>query len=678
MWMLLWLWGCGTTTGKGEQDGFPSDPNSGAVKDPSLVLTSPGAASFVAAGPRVISGSLSGLDSVDVNGQPAEIDAGSFEVTLPLLEGMTTVIASGTSGALTLQDSWSLVAGDFAAPSGSVADAVQVAIDAESVGSLGSLVDDLLDPTALSGSLTALNPVLDSPTAQINLTGLDFGEVEIALSPGAGVIDLSISIPDFVLGLEATVYDVLPFGADLTLDPDIVASEVLLSTTLDLEPDGEGGIDASVGPMQVEIIDFDLDTGVLELVDWLFLDDDDLRVFLEQELASLGTIIEPAIDEQLAAFDLAVETELLGASLSLTPSIDRIDIDPSGVAMSVGVSIEVEGEELDLPGHLSLPPPPGPAPEQVAVTLSDALMNRALYELWAAGAVDLSLPLDADDAAILFLFGGQGQGNLSMSSALPPVFIERDGVARLQLGEMALTVDTPGGSYGERVELIVALDAKVDISIGAQSAGLVLSDADVHMRLAGDSVGDAALQEALPSMQAAFGLGIGVINEQLSFPVADLLGGVVLPEIVLSRDPSGLGATTQLPLSALLSLAGLAPEEEPPPPLSEVPIPPSAIVSDGDAEYEIDNAEGWICGGDEVEVRGDSGVWFVEEDAELRLIGTGHTVYATSGAYVRLDDPGNVIYADPGAEIDDRDGTNTVTTVDPLSFDTSVAPTPGC
>jgi hypothetical protein len=372
-----------------------------------------------------------------------------------------------------------------------------------------------------------------------------------------------------------------------------------------------------------------------------------------------------------------METELLGAALSFTPWIDAVDIEPAGLGLSVGVVLEVDAPEPELPGHLTFAPPPPLPAQEVAVQVSDAFMNRALYELWAGGALDMDLPLEAEDAAILFLFGGQDQGRLTMSSALPPVWLERDGQARLQLGEMALTVETPGGTYGERVELMVALDARAEIVLSGEVAGVVLSDARVHMRLVGESAGHAALREALPTMVTAFGLGIGVVNEQLSFPLTDLLGGLVLPELTFERDPSGLGTRVQLSVDDLLGLVGLSPAETGPT-SGSVAIPGTATVSDGDFEVTTDGEQGWICGGDEIEASGDGGTWYVEQNAELTVTGTGHTVYATAGATVQLESPGNTVYADPEAEIDDQDGTNTVTVLDPLEFDLTSAPTPGC
>jgi hypothetical protein len=676
--MWSWLAGCQSSLEKAPEDieGYSDPEASGDV--PRLALQSPPAAAFLAAEVQPVEGIAQQVEDVAVNGHPASVSEGRFSASVPLPVGVTTLEVTGTDPqGLALTDSWSVLAGEFATPDGKLADAVQVQVSADSLSGLGGLVGGLLDPAALGGSLTALNPVIDSATARVDLAGLEFGTPLVEITPGNGVLDVTISIPDFVLGLEATLYGALPFGLDLELAPDLVAEELRLSTTLALSPDGQGGLDASVGPLDVQIVGFALDTGILELVEWLVLDEDDLTGLLESQLGALGPLLEPAIDAQLDQLDLAMETELMGASLSFVPWIDSVDIDPAGLGMSVGVILEVSAPEPDLPGHLTFAPPPPLPAQEVAVQVSDAFMNRALYELWAGGALNMDLPLEADDAAILFLFGGQDQGRLTMSSALPPVWLERDGLARLQLGEMALNVETPGGSYGERVELMIALDARAEIVVSGETAGVVLSEASVHMRAVGESAENAALKEALPTLVAAFGLGIGVVNEQLSFPLTDLLGGLVLPELAFERDPSGLGTRVQLSVDDLLGLVGMTPAG-PGPTSGAVAIPGTATVSDGDFEVTTDAEQGWICGGDEIEASGDGGTWYVDPGAELTVTGTGHTVYATAGAQVQLEGPGNTVYADPQAEIEDQDGSNTITVLDPLQFDLTSAPTPGC
>ncbi len=109
-----------------------------------------------------------------------------------------------------------------------------------------------------------------------------------------------------------------------------------------------------------------------------------------------------------------------------------------------------------------------------------------------------------------------------------------------------------------------------------------------------------------------------------------------------------------------------------------VTVPGTAEVHDDDLVVADDNHEGWACSRDEVEVDGNTGTWYIDDRGELVVRGTGHVIDAVDNAEVTLEAPGNTVYADPGADIQDDDGTNTVIVIDPLEFDLTVAPQPGC
>jgi hypothetical protein len=698
MLVLLALASCQRSAdSKGGEADYPTDPALDPNAPPSLALETPEAAAFLGDGPTSVAGEAVKMDQVTVNGLPAALAAGRFTADLDLPVGVTTLEVEGIDASGGVHTSgWSVLAGSFAEPEGQVAGALRLQIGAETFAALGPLLGGMLDPAALTAQVTSLNPVLDTPEARLDLTGVSFEPATIAITPAAGELRVEVSIPSFVLGLDATVYDALPFGIDLELAPELRADEVSIRTTIALRPDGAGAVDATVGPIEAELIGFDLDTGILELVDWLFLDDQDLADTVEAQLAGLGAQLEPSLDQALGALALDLQAELLGAELSVASSVDDVVVDPLGLVLDLAMTLDVSAPTPDVPGHLTFPAPPLPSSDAVAVQVSDAFMNRALFELWAGGALDMELPLDGEAAAILFLFGGKDTGTLSLRAGLPPVWIGRDGAARLQMGELALTVDTPGGEYGERVELVVAIDAAAVIEVTPEAAGVVLSAAGVKMRAVGASAEDPALREALPGIAAAFGLGIGAINEQLSFPVADLFGpDASLPPLVFERDPSDLGTLVELPIEDLLVLLGLgSPSTTTGSGTTtggtgttttgtttgglSVAVPGSAVVTSGDNDIAANGAVGWICAGDDIVALGDGGVWYVDDNGEVSIEGTGHTVYVVGGGAVVLESPGNTVHADADADVEDNDGTNVVTVYDPLTFDLSGAPSPGC
>lgn len=690
--MALWaaLGGCdhGASDGGGASgDGVFVDPD----LPPELTIDAPAAAAFLDPGRSEVTGAAVHVTGVTVNGAPASTTGAAFVGGVDLPTGMTTIVATGAApdGAI-LTDGRSVLAGPFAEPSGKVGDAVRITIGAPAFAAFGPMVANGLDPVALSAQITALNPVLDTPEALVNLSGLTFDPAQVDIVPGNGLLDVSIVIPGFSLGIDATIYGALPFGLDLTLNPDVKSDEVRIHTTVTLASDGQGGLAATVGPLEVELVGFDLDTGILELVDWLVIDEDDLATTIEDQLAGLGAALQPQIDAALAGLDLTSTSEVLGATMTVAPAFDTVTIDPTtGLSLGLGIAIDVDAPAPNVPGHVTFAPPPPVLTDGVAVQLADDFMNRALFEVWSAGGLDMNLPLGPDDAAILFLFGGKDSGNISLTSALPPVWLGRDGEGRLQLGEIALTVDTPGGTYGDKIELIVAIDAKAEITVGPDVAGVTLSDADVFMRATGASAENPELVAFLPNLASAFGLGIGVINEQLSFPLTDASGApMALPPLLFARDPSGLGTLLELSVDDLASFgstttgtggtttggttggtssSGMS-----------VAIPAGTVVTTNDDEIDASSASAWICSGDDIDATGHFGTWYVDDNGGIVVYGTGHTVYAADNADVVLEGAGNLVYADPGANVDDNDGWNAVIIVDPLTFDLTNAPVPGC
>lgn len=85
----------------------------------------------------------------------------------------------------------------------------------------------------------------------------------------------------------------------------------------------------------------------------------------------------------------------------------------------------------------------------------------------------------------------------------------------------------------------------------------------------------------------------------------------------------------------------------------------------------------WLCSGADVSVSGSGGTFFLEDGATLQVSGSDVTVYARAGSEVNLGGELGVLVYEPGASID-ASTTSTVQECDPLVFDTSIAPVPGC
>lgn len=676
--LLLLLLACGGGS-KAELTEGPgtTDPSTGPVFTIEDALLEVDGGTFLGVGTQPVPGVAQAMAEVELNGASVDVTGGAFAHETALEMGINPIDVTGTDiegGAH--RDFGAVLSGDYAVSDGPVYDAIQAHLSEAALADMSGVAGAFIDPDFLNPQLQALNPLVDSPDAVVNLGNVRFDEPTISLVPGPNGLQMELILPNFVLPVDATIPDALPFGIDLDLSADVEADAIVLYATIDLSTDGNGHLEVEVKNTTAELQGFDLDTGLLEIVDWLVIDDDDIADLLEDQVAALGPSLGDMIGGLLRDLDLKTELDLFGSPLVLWPAFDDASVDSDGVYLSLAVAIDVEGAQADAPGHLFFPAPASRVGNSTLVQISDGLMNRALFEVWASGALDLELPLDTPETGILLtLFGGGDEGTLSLDMGLPPVWLEKGGQSRLQLGDTILTVATPGGEYGEEVSFQMFFDAAAAIEVTADGAGITLSDPNVILVPTGEGADSEEMLELADALEAGFGLALGILNGMLSFPLDGLLGeGVTLPELALERDPSGTGVAMDLDL-AQIDIAALLLGPQPP---ESVIVSPSAVVYDDDMLLTDDNVEGWLCENNDVEATGNDGVWYVEDGTELILTGTGHEVWVMDGARVVLEAGGNEVWAHTGSSVADNDGSNTVTWLDPLTLDLSTAPKPGC
>lgn len=676
--LLLALVACGggkgsATIGPVGSDGTTTTPPvEYTIEQAELAFTDPGPAGFTGHGSAVALGGVAkAMQQVTVAGVPATLDGAGFTADLDLLPGIHVIEVEATDvegGAHS--DRGAILAGDFAAPDGPNYDAIQMHMSEASIRALGTVLEGFITPDVLDPTIQGLNPVVDSPDAIVTLGNLTFDTAEVDLSPTAQGLRLEMLLPGFVLPIHATVPDVF-LGIDVNVSADLRA-DLWISALVDVTTDGRGHLVVNVSDVEADLGDFDLDTGLLELIDWIFIDDADLAAYLETQFTAFGPALANGINGMLGGLDLTTEMDLMGTMVRLQPAFDRAIVDTDGMYLSMAFDVSVDEVLTHAPGHLHFDAPAPQLGQKLHAQISDDFLNRTLHEVWAGGMLDLEMPIgDGPEATLLLLFGGRDEGALVLDARLPPVFVDRNGEGRLQMGELYLTIETPGGSYGEKVELLLTLDARADLAFDGDTASVALSDAQVDLVAVGDSADNPDLDTE--TLSAAFGAAVGIINGLLSFPLDGMVKPGTLPSAEFSRDPSGRGTAVDLDLGQidLEGLLGFVPT-----PPNDVPVDAAAKVYSVDIEVSDVSAMGWVCPTTTVTASGNWGTWWVE--GGVIASGNGHVLYAVDGSHVVLETPGHTVFADPGASVDDRDGTNTVTFLDPLELDLSTAPSPGC
>jgi len=287
--------------------------------------------------------------------------------------------------------------------------------------------------------------------------------------------------------------------------------------------------------------------GLADFFEDMFLTDEAAGELLADNIDPLVDAIPGLLEDALGDLgDLSFAFDLLEVPLALDIAFAEVDVNPGGLFMSLDLGVAVDGVSAADSLVVGVPE----TGSGLSIQLSDDALNHALETVWAAGGLDLTLPLEPGslDALLLAVFGGDPAtgGSLTLQAGLPPVVVGRDGDLRLQLGETLLSVETPGGQFGDRVEVIMAADMKLGLAITEEEVGAQLTDATVKLVPTGEAAD--ALAPEIETLEQTLGAGIGMLNGLLSFPLGDpegetedeggLLGGIALPPIALERDPS--------------------------------------------------------------------------------------------------------------------------------------------
>lgn len=542
--LIFVLAGCGGLDATGPAGSDPTfDPDT-----PSLVIRTPEAGQQASAS-AVVSGDGNLLDSVTVNGATASLEtdtAQHWSATVPLETGLNTFEVVATSGTTTLRDVRSVVYGDHREASGSLPEAVQIQVGAAVLEDLSPLITDVLDPVTLQAQLQALNPVVDTGDIQVSIDGLDFGAVDVVLLPGQGVLEVGLVVHDVDIDVGI---DGLPFGID---EAEIEMDALIFDLGVQLSAEDGHLVATLIQPaVAFDDFDFELDTWLIDL----FIGDGDVEDLLLEEIDALLPSLQPQIDQALAGLELSSATQLLGMDMEVDATFAYAAVTPAGIDLVLDVAADVNGNPVG-GEHLVVGTEPMAAGDGIAVELSDDFVNRFLHEVWAGGGLDMALAVEPYDTIELLLTqvgGVQGAGgSFALAPRMAPVFVARGGESRLQLGEVLLTMGTPGGAYGDELQFNLALDARATFVLEGSGAGIQLSDARVKMVPLGAAAEHPELLAKMEQVQTTLGLGLGALGDLLSFELAP---GTELPALDVDRADKG----TRIGLGADAILALLAP-----------------------------------------------------------------------------------------------------------------------
>jgi hypothetical protein len=457
---LLWAVACGV----------PEAPPA-PVGEARVVLDTPAPGSWVAPGPLRVQGRAEGVSSVTVQGLPVTVEAGRFDTVVEVGEGVESVevraIPNQASSDSEIFVRNSVIAGTFGPVTPAVDNAVllrmtQEGLDQVMVGVVSSLDLEALVSTALATANPVVTGSVLGVSYEVSLVRLDFAPPRVQGTLGDGSLDIALALDDIdaAVRIDASALG-LPFSIDAT------ATIRRLSTDLQVFASAAGGgLDVALGPVLIDVAGFSFDTGLVpgQIESAIPFVSDAVEGYLiasvREQIATFVPGIVQTIEDALA---LSVSTTLLDRQVDVAASFRSMTVEPglAQVKLDLGVAISGgdPGEPPRFAGVFDLPDRPHAPPEDAPIGLSlhDDLLNRILFEAWRAGMLTLSLSsVEEPLLALLFAQLGAEDGSVEVDALLPPVAIEDNGQLRLELGELQLTILTPGGDFGERVVVRLA------------------------------------------------------------------------------------------------------------------------------------------------------------------------------------------------------------------------------
>lgn len=444
-----------------------------------LALTNPAPGAFVQDGVFTASGTAKNLTDLKVMGQGAKHDGTGFTARVQLDRGIDVVEASGVDGhGDTLFVRNGVLAGEFASPEGSIEDALQLRVNQSGLDKMGDLVTGMLDEDTINSGVSGMNPVLNEDYgygthATADVSSIEFAPVQIDIQPGNDRVVLVADIPDLVVSINT-------YGEALWIDFDtdifLYADDAVVTAELTVDA-RNGKLVVDLSGAVVELQGFSYDTSLLpgDIESYLFVET--IRTTIENMLVEKITeMVPPLLDSTLSGLDPSFSTELLGLQVDLAFSFADAGSDRDGLTLDLDLDIAVpDAGTHSAPGYLSAGDgtPDINTHTDVAGAISDDLLNKVLYEAWTGGLLDLKLSTDDGSlpAAMLLSFKAE-QGAITVDPQLPPVIVEKDGGLVAEVGELVVTVDTPGGELGEH--LVVAVNAEVPLDVKIEDGEIVL------------------------------------------------------------------------------------------------------------------------------------------------------------------------------------------------------------
>jgi hypothetical protein len=519
--------------------------------DGTLTLTTPAPGAWLSAGTFEASGTGLHVTDVAVNGTGARRESGAtWRANVSLDRGINVVEATALDergDELFIRNG--VLAGEFASPDDAVEEAIVARVNEGGLDKISEMASGLIVAEDLLATVEAANPVyadsygvfgISAVEIYADVIDLSFDTPELKIEPTDGSLELTASIPNFYVVINAYGDAV---GYDFSENVSLEASEVVI--TGEIEADATNGtIDVDLENLELEFKDFAYDVELLpyDIEEYLFVET--IRDYLSEMLVEkVNEMVPPMLDETLSGLDPSFSTEILGKEVGLSFSFADIDVDGDGVEVTLDLDMDVAADTSHTWSGYLWAGNGNPEPDDgadVSAALADDLLNRALFEAWRGGLLNMTLSTEDGSLDPLMIAPLKAsQATITTDALLPPVLVESGDGVEAQAGQLQVTIDTPDGEVGTHMIVAVSLFAGVDLGIEDGNVTMELGDPEVVLQVIESDWGannDAItriLESSLPidTLLSLFA--------ELSIPVPALYG-VEIDDGKVDRDADGV------------------------------------------------------------------------------------------------------------------------------------------
>ncbi len=458
-----------------------------SLPDPTIEITSPARGSVAPAGPLEVTGRVTNAQQVFVNGAPVTPAAdGSFTTTVDVAAGISLIESHAVAGAADVKDVRAVLAGPTAPTDGSVKAPLGAHASLGALSAIGGAMATTAKAVDYTAAAQALNPVYNNTGclgAKIDITSIALSDIAVALAPSASSLATDVTISNVVVKLHAS-YKAACIGGSTTIT--VTASAAHLHGQLGVAVANDA-IATSIGNVTVALDNFNLDVGgVPGVVEDLFRST--VRGKVENALASMIHDKVPGFADSALAGLLAkpIQATILGHATTFTVVPTRASVSAAGLSLAADTTVKVADGE----GAMALAQPMPMNDDLIAqshgvgLALAADSVNQLFAGLWAAGALDRSLPIGSVGALGAVL--DASATTIDIKLALPPtVTAGADGLV-LAIGDLMVTTRDDAGTPVQEL----AVSVTTTLQAGPSPTGkllLTVGTPDVHAQIVSQS-----------------------------------------------------------------------------------------------------------------------------------------------------------------------------------------------